>query len=105
MIYSTCIFDWDYVRDLGYEDKMKVLLYKMKLKEFVELHEVTSSILTLEFLSNLRVKRTIHYPLGCAILINWVKMRSALTPSLFNQVTDSFWIDGLTILRLKMYGK
>ena len=32
-------FDWDYVRDLGYEDEIRELLGKMKLKEFMEIHE------------------------------------------------------------------
>ena len=39
MFYSTCIFYWDYVRDLGYEDEIRELLGKMKLKEFIEIHE------------------------------------------------------------------
>ena len=32
-------FYWNYVRDLGYEDNIRELLDKMKLKEFMEIHE------------------------------------------------------------------
>ena len=39
MFYSTCIFYWDYVRDLRYEDEIRELLVKMKLKEVMEIHE------------------------------------------------------------------
>ena len=36
---GTKFWFWDFVRDLGYEDKRKELLDKMKLKKFVEIHE------------------------------------------------------------------
>ena len=42
---------------LGYEDKMVDLLEKMKLRGFVELHDITSPSLTLEFMSTLKLNK------------------------------------------------
>ena len=54
-ILSTRLFDWDCVRELGYEEEMKSLLNAMNLRDFVDLHDQTSPSITLEFLSTLQV--------------------------------------------------
>ena len=54
-VLSTRLFDWDCVRELGYEEEMKSLLNAMNLRDFVNLHDLTSPPITLEFLSTLQV--------------------------------------------------
>ena len=45
------------MRELGCEDEMRELLAKLKLTAFVELHEIISQALTLEFLPTLSIKK------------------------------------------------
>ena len=54
-VLSTRLFDWDCVCELGYEQEMKSLFNAMNLRDFVDLHDLTSPPITLEFLSTLQV--------------------------------------------------
>ena len=45
------------MRELGHEKKMKELFDKLKLRDFIDLHGLTSPELTLEFLSTLKIEK------------------------------------------------
>ena len=43
------------MRELGYEEEMKSLLNAMNLRDFVNLHDLTSPPITVDFLSTIQI--------------------------------------------------